>query len=231
MIFPWSVGEIMIYKYSANRADLSRSNGNINIQINRKIYIYPIFKRIVDIGLSVALVPFLVVSIVVAIILNPFFNKGPVIFVQKRMGKSRKPFYILKLRTMTPSTGLARTADGTLEYDRITKFGKFMRKSRMDELPQIINVLRGEMSFIGPRPDMYDHAVEYVRTIPGYADRHRVVPGISGLAQVEVGYAEGIEATRSKVSADLEYIDHAGIRMDLWLLWRTFVTVTSHKGS
>ena len=105
------------------------------------------------------------------------------------------------------------------------------RSTRLDEVPQFFNVLRGEMSLIGPRPDYLPHARVYLETIPGYRARHRVLPGISGLAQTEVGYAQGIDATRRKVDADLIYIGNASISLDLWLTWRTIRTVLLGKGN
>ena len=106
-----------------------------------------------------------------------------------------------------------------------------MRKSRLDEIPQIINVLRGEMSLIGPRPDCYEHAETYIESIPGYRERHAALPGISGLAQTEVGYVQGIDATRLKVAADLDYINRQSFRLDTCILWRTLKIVAGRGGA
>lgn len=106
-----------------------------------------------------------------------------------------------------------------------------MRKTRIDELPQILNVLKGEMSLIGPRPDFYEHACVFVTTIPRYAERHVVRPGISGLAQVDLGYAVGSTATRKKVEKDLHYIQHAGFLMEARLFLATIVTVVIMAGA
>ena len=113
----------------------------------------------------------------------------------------------------------------------ITRLGQILRKTRLDELPQAINVLMGDMSLIGPRPDYFEHAKVYVGTVPGYRERHIVRPGISGYAQIEVGYAAGLETLQRKVSADLYYIRNASILFDLQIAWRTIMVVLLRKGS
>lgn len=164
------------------------------------------------------------------LVLNPLFNRGPLFYTQRRMGQGCKPFTAIKFRTMLPDSGAMRGHDDPLETDRITPLGRFLRKSRVDELPQVLNVLRGEMSLIGPRPDVVEHAREYLLLVPGYRDRHAVRPGISGLAQTEIGYAEGVEATRRKVRADLYYIEHAGFGLDAYIFVRTIQTVLGRRG-
>ena len=187
-------------------------------------------KRAFDvIGAIILLVPLVVFAILLCG-LNPFLNRGSVLFLQKRMGYHCKPFTALKFRTMTVGSGLARGAFDGLETDRITGLGSFLRKTRIDELPQIINVLRGEMSLIGPRPDSYDHARVYLRVVPGYQERHQIVPGISGFAQTEVGYVDGLDGVHRKVAADLHYIANATLRFDLWITWRTLAVVVGQRG-
>jgi len=164
-------------------------------------------------------------------ILNPFFNRGPLFFVQERMGRNCLPFKAIKFRSMMHVGEILRGHEDPIEIDRITPLGRFMRKCRIDELPQIINVLKGEMSLIGPRPDYFEHAKAFQASVPGYTERHVIRPGISGLAQIEVGYTQGCEATRKKVAADLRYIRNAGFRMEAWLVWKTLVTVLGFKGA
>jgi lipopolysaccharide/colanic/teichoic acid biosynthesis glycosyltransferase len=188
-------------------------------------------KRLFDIICSVLLLPILALSAIAVFILNPFYNAGPLFFVQTRMGRDCKPFQALKFRSMRVAPVIERGADSPLETDRITRLGGFLRKSRIDELPQILNVLRGDMSLIGPRPDYFDHAVEYLERIPGYRERHAVRPGISGLAQTELGYIEGMDATRRKVAADLYYITHASYGMEAWVFWRTLSVVATRGGA
>ena len=162
--------------------------------------------------------------------LNPIWNKGPLFFTQARMGRDCRAFKAVKFRSMF-NEKVTRGADDPIETHRITRLGKFLRKSRIDELPQILNVLKGEMSLIGPRPDYFAHARSYVRNIQGYRERHLVRPGISGLAQVDVGYVEGTDATRAKVAADLRYIRDASLVLDFQIFWKTLRTVFGFKGS
>ncbi|WP_319825134.1 sugar transferase [Thalassovita sp.] len=186
-------------------------------------------KRLFDIGLSLFLLPSLLMLVAGLLLLNPFFNRGSLFFVQPRMGHHCRSFRAYKFRTMT--AGAARGPNDPLERDRITPLGGFLRRSRLDEVPQILNVLKGDMSLIGPRPDYYDHAIAYLDVVQGYRERHLVRPGISGLAQTEVGYAEGLEATRTKVCADLYYITHTGFALEAWIFWRTLLTVFGRAGA
>jgi lipopolysaccharide/colanic/teichoic acid biosynthesis glycosyltransferase len=193
----------------------------------------PVFwslKRWFDIGFSIALLPLMLICAAVILLLNPFFNPGRLFFVQARMGQDCKAFGAIKFRTMTDAR-VERGPEDPIETHRITPLGGVLRKLRIDELPQILNVLAGDMSLMGPRPDYFGHARSYVRAIPQYRDRHSVRPGISGLAQIQVGYVEGTEATRLKVQADLDYIQNAGLRMELWVFWRTLVTIFRRKGA
>ncbi len=188
-------------------------------------------KRIFDLVLSVLLLPFLAILVVILSVLNPLFNKGPLFFVQDRMGRECLPFRAIKFRTMYYVKKIERKHDDPIEDDRITKLGRILRKVRIDELPQILNVLKGEMSLIGPRPDYFEHAKVFVKTVPGYEARHTVRPGISGLAQVSLGYAEGIDETRSKTSADLYYIEHANFWLDTRIVMKTIKTIVSRAGA
>lgn len=200
-------------------------------QLGADWHFFNLAKRVFDIVLSLLLLPLVAFFALALLCINPFQNPGRLIFVQPRMGRHCKSFPAFKFRSMRAANEITRTAADPLEVDRITPLGGFMRKTRIDELPQIINVLRGEMSLIGPRPDYFNHAVEYLNEIPGYRERHIVRPGISGLAQTEVGYAEGIAATRNKVNADLYYILNCGFRLELWIIWRTFAVILGRAGA
>ena len=188
-------------------------------------------KRGVDIVVSLALLPALVLCGMTLLLLNPIYNRGPLFFVQTRMGRGCRPFRAIKFRSMSEAPTVRRAADEPLETDRITPLGGIIRKFRIDELPQVLNVLKGDMSLIGPRPDFYDHALDYVQLVPGYRDRHAVRPGISGLAQTELGYIEGINATRRKVEVDLYYIRNTTLRLELWIFWRTLAVVLGRAGA
>lgn len=178
-------------------------------------------KRAIDVFIAVLALPAVVLIGLALLVLNPLWNKGPLIFSQTRMGWRCKPFRAYKFRTMTATPEISRGPNDPLETDRITRLGTFLRKTRLDEFPQFINVLRGEMSVIGPRPDYWEHAEHYSRTIDGYRRRHAMKPGITGLAQVDNGYAEGVDATVIKTQHDLAYIESASLTTDLYIFWRT----------
>ena len=189
-------------------------------------------KRAFDLGFStLVLLPATLIVALVLLVVNPILNPGPLIYAQKRMGRGCRPFRAYKFRTMDVRPRGVRGADDPVELDRIPPLGAWLRRSRFDELPQILNVYRGDMSLIGPRPDYFRHALRYANTIPGYRARHQVRPGISGLAQVRHGYAAGRSATLLKTKADLEYIGNPGLGMDLWIFWRTIVTVCRMRGA
>lgn len=188
-------------------------------------------KRAADIAVSLAILPVVLLVGLFLLLANPFANPGTLLFRQQRMGRDCRPFTAYKFRSMRPESEVSRRADDPLEAHRITPLGARLRRMRLDELPQIVNVLKGDMSLIGPRPDFYDHACVYVETIPGYRLRHVVRPGISGLAQTEIGYVQGIEATRRKVRADLHYIANSSLRLDAWIFWRTLVVVLRRDGA
>ncbi|WP_298491154.1 sugar transferase [uncultured Maritimibacter sp.] len=181
-------------------------------------------KRLADIAVSVIALPVLLLGAVVLYVVNKRYNPGPLFFVQERMGRDQKTFNLIKFRSMAPSDKV-RGADDPLENDRITPVGLFIRRTRVDELPQFINILKGEMSLIGPRPDMTGHSLAYLRLIPDYRHRFAVRPGITGLAQTTVGYAEGVEATRLKAQADAAYVGNASYALDAKILLLTVLTI------
>lgn len=198
----------------------------VGFAVPRKVGLtFDFVKRTFDIVMCILLAPVLLVTAFVLVLVNPFKNRGPLFFVQTRMGKNCKPFRTIKFRSMICATGIVRDVDDPLEIDRITKIGNFLRRSRLDEIPQIINVLNGDMSIVGPRPDYIVHAEEYIEGLSGYKERHAVRPGISGYAQTEIGYIESREAIKDKVEADLYYIKNRSLRLEMWILWRTALTV------
>ena len=197
------------------------TNGNKLFWIN---------KRIFDISVSLLLLPLLFVIIIILPFINYFSNSGRLFFTQERMGKNCEVFHAIKFRTMVPVKEITRKYDDPIEMNRITSFGKILRKLRVDELPQILNVLKGEMSLIGPRPDYYIHALEYLKNVNGYRERHIIRPGITGLSQIRLGYAEGLEATAKKVSIDNYYIQNVGYIIELKIIVHTIITIICGLG-
>ena len=187
-------------------------------------------KRVFDILFALLVVPLITILGIGLLILNPIYNRGPLFYLQKRMGRDNSAFTAIKFRTMLPVNQERTQADAPLEVDRITPIGRWLRKTRFDELPQVLNILAGHMSLLGPRPEVYVHALEWLEKIPNYAERHRVRPGMSGLAQVRQGYVLGQEAITEKLDYDLAYLRDAGLRQELQLLKETFTTVASGDG-
>lgn len=187
-------------------------------------------KRMFDIFVSILLLPLLIVIGITLLILNRFFNSGGLFFIQERMGKNCKAFYAIKFRTMTPIEKITRKYDDPIETNRITPLGRILRKMRIDELPQILNVLIGDMSFIGPRPDYYVHALEYLERIEGYRERHSIRPGISGLSQIRLGYVESLEAISKKVSIDNYYISNVGYIIESKIIFNTILIIIRGLG-
>jgi lipopolysaccharide/colanic/teichoic acid biosynthesis glycosyltransferase len=187
-------------------------------------------KRIFDVSICILLIPLLVFFSTILLLINKFFNSGSLFFIQDRMGKNCEIFYAIKFRTMIPIKEITRKYDEPIEVSRITSLGKILRKSRIDELPQILNVLKGEMSLIGPRPHYYKHALEYLKNINGYRERHIIRPGITGLSQIRLGYVEGLEATTKKVSIDNYYIQNVGYINELKIIVNTVVIIIRGMG-
>jgi lipopolysaccharide/colanic/teichoic acid biosynthesis glycosyltransferase len=183
-------------------------------------------KRAFDIVVGlVGVIAMAVLAIFLVLVLNPLFNRGPVFFRQWRMGRNGVPFQIWKFRTMTMAPSRKRGADDGVEEDRITRLGRIMRKFRIDELPNFINVLAGDMSVIGPRPDMIEHAEVLKQEIPRYRNRFAVRPGITGLAQVRHGYADGIRATVRKARLDELYINRVCLMLEAYIVVQTVMVV------
>lgn len=189
------------------------------------------FKMLCDLVFPILSLPFIFFASVALIILNPIFNPGPLMFTQVRMGLNGERFRMYKFRTMSISPVAARAHDAPIEADRITPFAHYLRKFRIDELPNFINVLLGHMSVIGPRPDAWDHATQYSAQIRNYSERFQVRPGITGLAQIRGGYADDLRAVERKARYDYFYVKSSGIRMELYIIGRTALVICSGFGA
>jgi lipopolysaccharide/colanic/teichoic acid biosynthesis glycosyltransferase len=158
-------------------------------------------------------------------------GREPVIYRQTRVGLSGKTFSLLKLRTMGTDAEARGITMTQRDDPRVTRLGRLLRLSRIDELPQLVNVLRGEMSLIGPRPERPEFVGRFNREIEGYGLRHRVKPGLTGLAQVNFGYGEGLEGAVVKLYYDLSYIKGVSLVRDLAILLQTLPVVLTGKGA
>ena len=191
---------------------------------------YLAVRRAVDLALSAVLsLPFLLILPLLAAAIK-VESPGPVFFRQLRVGQFGNHIHILKLRTMRDDAELTGFRWAERHDPRVTRFGRILRATRLDELPQLINVFRGDMSFIGPRPERPEFVVELERVIPHYRTRLAIKPGISGWAQVQAGYASSISETVRKLEYDLYYVKHRCLRLDLQIALHTFFTVLGLKG-
>lgn len=182
-------------------------------------------KRAFDIAFSIGCAPIFLGLCLLIAIANPFWNPGPLFYKQLRRGKDGNAFTIYKFRSMSPAKSRTRGADEPLEVERVTPLGRLLRKSQMDELPQIINVLMGQMSVVGPRPEIVEFAETYASIIPDYSVRESVRPGITGYAQVTQGYTDSIEMVHRKTELDTHYVHNMNWQMEIAILIRTVFVV------
>lgn len=205
------------YKYFP----FSRSNQN-------KMYLF--FHRLFDLLISflgflmgLLLLPFIILG-------NLFANRGPLFYIQERIGKNGQLFRIIKYRTMIKNAE-KNGAEWSKKGDvRITPFGRFLRSSRLDEMPQFLNILKGEMSLIGPRPERPHFVRQLSQTLPFYETRHIIKPGLTGWAQVNTRYGSSVDDSLLKLQYDLYYIKHRSFFLDANILVKTLSTVIFFKG-
>ncbi|MGJ8593531.1 MAG: exopolysaccharide biosynthesis polyprenyl glycosylphosphotransferase [Aquaticitalea sp.] len=205
------------YKYFP----FSRSNQNT---------LYLFFLRVFDITFSI-------LGLIIGIIILPFVllgnaigNKGPLFYTQERVGKNGIPFNIIKLRSMIINAEKDGAKWAQKDDVRVTKFGKILRRTRLDEFPQFMNVLKGDMSIIGPRPERPFFVTELSQIIPFYETRHIVKPGLTGWAQVKTRYGASVDDSLTKLQYDLFYIKHRSLFLDLNIVVKTLSTILYYRG-
>ena len=199
--------------------DYSNVNGNI---------LFDVYQRVLDIVLSVIGLLIGIPLMVIFGILIKVEDNGPITYKQERLGKGGKKFYIYKLRSMRTDAEKFGAQWAEKDDPRITKVGKFIRKTRIDEIPQLFNILKGDMSIIGPRPERPSFTEEFNQEIPGFINRLAVKPGLTGWAQVNGGY----EITpREKLIEDIYYIKNRSILLDLKILFKTIKVVLTGDGA
>lgn len=180
-------------------------------------------KRLLDIVVATTSLLILILPLAISAIAIKLESNGPVIFRQRRHGFNGKPFVIYKLRSMCVQEDGGSVVQATKQDPRVTRVGRLLRQTSIDELPQLINVLQGHMSIVGPRPHALVHDYEYGRMIANYAFRHHVKPGITGWAQVN-GYRGGtpqLELMKQRIELDLWYIDNWSLTLDVYIMFRT----------
>ena len=187
-------------------------------------------KRLLDLLFAFLIGVCVAPIMVVAAIIVKLESRGPIFFIQERIGEGNKKFNIVKFRSMTTDAEKDGPKWATKNDNRVTKFGKIMRLTRIDELPQLWNVLRGEMSFVGPRPEREFFIEQLEKEIPYYNLRHTVKPGLTGWAQVMYPYGASVEDAYRKLQYDLYYIKHHDILFDLKVLLKTVTIVIFGKG-
>ena len=191
--------------------------------------LYQIIKRIMDIFLALVLLPiFAAPALVISLLL--MCTKGNIIFSQKRVGYNNKLFQLYKFRSMYHNAEKNGAQWSTENDSRITPVGRFLRANRLDEIPQLFNILRGDMSFVGPRPERPEFVTILSRTIPHYHLRHLIRPGLTGWAQVNYGYGSNEEDSATKLTYDLYYIRNISIMLDIRVILKTIMTVVSRRG-
>lgn len=216
----------------AGRVDLDRLDADwVNTAAGLSLHPAEVFiRRAADVAISLmGAVLTLPLMVMVALIIR-LDGPGPVLYRQKRVGLGGRVFTLLKFRTMRVDAEASGPTWAAVRDTRVTRVGGFLRRARLDELPQLFNVLRGEMSFVGPRPERPHFVEQLAEVIPFYHDRTLVKPGITGWAQVNFPYGASVEDAREKLKYDLYYVKHRGLRLDLSILAATIKVVLRQEG-
>jgi len=197
---------------------------------NHQNRLYRVMHHIMDYSLALLGLALTIGMIPLVFIGNLFGNRGPLFYTQQRVGKNGEIFNIIKFRTMVVNAETNGAVWADVNDKRITTFGNFLRKTRIDELPQVINVLKFEMSIIGPRPERPEFVKQLAEQIPFYEVRHIIRPGLTGWAQVKGRYASSEEDTLEKLQYDLYYIKKRSLYLDVNILLKTLSTVIFFRG-
>jgi len=189
-----------------------------------------VVKTLIDYTAALTLLILSVPSILIITIAIKLTSEGPVFFRQERVGRHGKPFMIYKFRTMYKDAEKEGPALSSRNDPRITSVGRFLRRTRMDEIPNFINVLKGEMSLVGPRPERKHFVDQILDKVPHYIHLQKVKPGITSWGQVKYGYAENVEEMIERMQYDLIYIENMSLYVDMKILLHTLITVLKGKG-
>lgn len=189
------------------------------------------FKRAFDVFFALGLLILAIPVMLLAMLLVRIESKGSAIYSQRRVGKGMEEFTVYKIRSMRNDAEKDGAVWASQEDPRVTNIGKFIRKTRIDELPQLINVLKGEMSVVGPRPERMDFVEDLAENLPYYNIRHAVKPGITGWAQVSYPYGASLEDARYKLEYDLYYVKNMSLLLEAKIILRTIGVVLFPKGA
>ena len=224
-----------VYERLTGRVAVEHASRNVEIAAGQTsgpfFRFYRVFKRLIDVMLAISGVLVLLLLIPFVALANALASPGSLFFRQRRVGYAGRTFSLLKFRSMVPDAEEAQGAQWAQEADaRVTPIGRWLRYTHLDELPQVINVLRGEMSIVGPRPERPEFVARLSRDIPFYRARHSVRPGITGWAQIHQNYGDSVEGAREKLEYDLYYVKHATPITDVVIILRTVSKVLSLQG-
>ena len=215
-------------KMNVSDCNINKFIQGIDYSLVKESKFYDFYQRTVDVILSlIGLIVGLPLILIFGLLIK-LEDKGPMTYKQERVGKDGKVFYIYKLRSMRTDAEKFGAQWATKNDPRITKVGNFIRKTRIDELPQLFNILRGDMSIIGPRPERPSFTIEFNKDIPGFINRLAVRPGLTGWAQVNGGYEMTPE---EKLKADIYYMKHRSFFMDMNILLKTVKVVFTGEGA
>lgn len=192
---------------------------------------YEFIKRALEIIAVLITAPIWLPIMLITGIIIKLESKGPMFFIQERVGRGNQDFNVYKLRSMCQDSEKNGAQFAQANDMRVTRVGRFIRKTRIDEIPQFINVLKGDMSLIGPRPEQRTFVTQFEKEIPFYAYRHVVRPGITGWAQVTQGYAADADETRLKLEHDFFYIKHFSLWLDILIVFKTIRTMLTGFGA
>jgi exopolysaccharide biosynthesis polyprenyl glycosylphosphotransferase len=188
------------------------------------------FKRFFDVAFSVIAILLLIPIYLAIVIAIKCDSKGPIIYSQERVGYKKRPFKILKFRTMRCDAEENGPSLSSPNDPRVTRVGRFLRKYRLDELPQFVNVLRGDMAIVGPRPEREYYVKQIVSRAPYYSLVHQLRPGITSLGMVKYGYAVDVDQMLDRLKYDLIYLENVSLRVDFKIIYYTISTVLTGRG-
>jgi sugar transferase (PEP-CTERM system associated) len=223
--------ERAFWEHQLRRVDIDMLDEQPMLHLSGTGPVQSLIRRGSDIALSLALLVFTLPLMLITAILIRLDSPGPILYRQEREGLHGNPFVLLKFRSMCLDAERGGPIWAAQRDSRVTRVGAFIRSTRIDELPQLVNVLRGQMSFIGPRPERPHFVEQLASVIPAYRQRAQVKPGLTGWAQVNYPYGASVEDARMKLSYDLYYVAHRSLVLDVLILFATVRVILFREGA